>query len=291
SFVFQTGADSTSTFEVATPDASTSGDTLDVSGDINLAGSAGDGVSLDAGDFAGGGNNSLDSFSVPSDLSSADLSSGGNNDQINADVDSNGNLAGDLNGGKFNVTVTNAENDTSASPSELNLEFDVEGKKGTQVLDVNSAGAASKDSTLVLETDGSNEIKLDADQLFDDGAVQANESKEFSVTVKDQEDIGERLDGGSANNARAIIDDVDTAINNVTSELSNLGASQNRLSFKESNLETSRTNLNAAQSRIEDADFAKEQTQVAKLQVQQQSGTAQLAQANAAGQSVLSLLQ
>jgi flagellin len=51
------------------------------------------------------------------------------------------------------------------------------------------------------------------------------------------------------------------------------------------------TNLQAAQSRIQDADFAKEQTQAAKLQVQQQSGTAQLAQANAAGQSVLSLLQ
>ncbi|WP_341481457.1 flagellin [Salinibacter ruber] len=52
-----------------------------------------------------------------------------------------------------------------------------------------------------------------------------------------------------------------------------------------------RENRNVAQSRIQDADFAKEQTQAAKLQVQQQSGTAQLAQANAAGQSVLSLLQ
>ncbi|WP_263820705.1 flagellin [Salinibacter sp.] len=83
---------------------------------------------------------------------------------------------------------------------------------------------------------------------------------------------------------------VDGAIDDVTSQLSNLGATQNRLSFKQENLETSTTNLNSAQSQIEDVDFAKEQTEVAKLQVLQQSGTAQLAQANASGQSVLSLL-
>ena len=83
---------------------------------------------------------------------------------------------------------------------------------------------------------------------------------------------------------------VDGAVDDVASELSDLGATQNRLSFKQENLETSTTNLNSAKSQIEDADFAQEQTQVAKLQVLQQTGTAQLAQANAAGQSVLSLL-
>ncbi|MCS4195237.1 flagellin [Salinibacter ruber] len=88
-------------------------------------------------------------------------------------------------------------------------------------------------------------------------------------------------------NAIKVIDD---AIGTLTGELSDLGATQNRLSFKKENLETATKNLSAAQSRIEDADFAREQTQVAKLQVQQQSGTAQLAQANASGQSVLSLL-
>ncbi len=256
SFVFQTGADSTSTFEVATPDASTSGDTLDVSGDIDL-GTLSNGVSTDSGDFS-----SIDGSNVGTNGGSA--------------IDS-GDFGGDLSGGKFNVEVTN----TSSG-----LEFNVEGKEGTQEVTTFSSG-----NTIDLEDDGSNQITFDAGAQFSDGDVSANQTKEFSVTVKDQKDIGKRLDGGSANNARAIIDDVDTAINNVTSELSNLGASQNRLSFKESNLETSRTNLNAAQSRIEDADFAKEQTQVAKLQVQQQSGTAQLAQANAAGQSVLSLLQ
>jgi flagellin len=86
------------------------------------------------------------------------------------------------------------------------------------------------------------------------------------------------------------IDAVNVAIDDVASELSDLGATQNRLSFKQENLETSTKNLDSAQSQIEDADFAREQTEVAKLQVLQQTGTAQLAQANAAGQSVLSLL-
>jgi flagellin len=48
-------------------------------------------------------------------------------------------------------------------------------------------------------------------------------------------------------------------------------------------------NYEAARSRIEDADFAKEQMEIVKLQILQQTGTASLAQANAAPQSVLSL--
>jgi flagellin len=93
----------------------------------------------------------------------------------------------------------------------------------------------------------------------------------------------------SSGNVKAI-STIDNAIDTVSSELSDLGATQNRLSFKQENLETSTKNLDSAKSQIEDADFAREQTKVAKLQVLQQTGTAQLAQANAAGQSVLSLL-
>jgi flagellin len=50
-------------------------------------------------------------------------------------------------------------------------------------------------------------------------------------------------------------------------------------------------NQSAAQSRIEDTDFAVESANLAKAQVLQQAGTAMLAQANASGQSVLSLLK
>ncbi|MCS3696434.1 flagellin [Salinibacter ruber] len=100
---------------------------------------------------------------------------------------------------------------------------------------------------------------------------------------------GNTLDARSSGNVKAV-KTIDNAIDTVSSELSDIGATQNRLSFKQENLETSTKNLDSAQSQIQDADLAKEQTQVAKLQVLQQSGTAQLAQANAASQSVLSLL-
>ena len=56
------------------------------------------------------------------------------------------------------------------------------------------------------------------------------------------------------------------------------------------NLTTSMNNYEAARSRIADADFAKEQMEIVKLQILQQTGTASLAQANSAPQSVLSLV-
>ena len=49
--------------------------------------------------------------------------------------------------------------------------------------------------------------------------------------------------------------------------------------------------LGSAASQIMDADYATESANLAKAQVLQQAGTAMLAQANASGQSVLSLLK
>jgi flagellin len=58
-----------------------------------------------------------------------------------------------------------------------------------------------------------------------------------------------------------------------------------------SNMMSRSENTAAAQSRIEDTDYAVESANLAKSQVLQQAGTAMLAQANASGQSVLSLLK
>lgn len=49
-------------------------------------------------------------------------------------------------------------------------------------------------------------------------------------------------------------------------------------------------NLSAANSRIQDADFAAETAEMARTQILQQAGISILAQANASGQNVLSLL-
>ena len=86
-----------------------------------------------------------------------------------------------------------------------------------------------------------------------------------------------------------IIARADEGIQTLADEIANLGAQQNRLSIKGDNLETAKTNNEAARSQLEDLDFAKEQMNLTRLQILQQSGTAQVAQANSAPQSVLSL--
>ena len=68
------------------------------------------------------------------------------------------------------------------------------------------------------------------------------------------------------------------------------GSEQSRLSFAEDMLKVNKTNLEAANSRIIDVDVAAESTQLARFNILQQSGTAMLAQANQASQSILRLL-
>jgi flagellin len=91
--------------------------------------------------------------------------------------------------------------------------------------------------------------------------------------------------------AQLAIDQVDSALQTINSARASLGAVQNRFESVVSNLSTTSENLSSARSRIMDADFAKETANLTRTQILQQAGTAMLAQANSAPQSVLSLLQ
>jgi flagellin len=66
---------------------------------------------------------------------------------------------------------------------------------------------------------------------------------------------------------------------------------QNRLELALSVTGIYQENLTSAESRIRDVDMAEEMVQLTKNQILQQAGTAMLAQANQAPQSVLSLLR
>jgi flagellin len=90
--------------------------------------------------------------------------------------------------------------------------------------------------------------------------------------------------------AAAAVASIDAAINTVTTQRASLGAVQNRLEKTIENLNVGRENLAAAESRIRNADMAKEMTEFTRLQILQQAGTAMLAQANVAPQSVLQLI-
>ena len=83
---------------------------------------------------------------------------------------------------------------------------------------------------------------------------------------------------------------IDNAIAQVASQRADLGAIQNRMESTVSNLQITSENLNSANSRIKDADFAAETAELQRTNVLQQAGISILAQANARGQQVLSLL-
>jgi flagellin len=89
----------------------------------------------------------------------------------------------------------------------------------------------------------------------------------------------------------AAIATIDAAISAVSSSRGTLGAYQNRFEHTIANLNVAIENLAASESRIRDTDMALEMTNFTKHQILVQAGTAMLAQANAAPQSVLQLLR
>ncbi|BBB28653.1 flagellin [Neptunomonas japonica] len=99
------------------------------------------------------------------------------------------------------------------------------------------------------------------------------------------------IDISTAAGAQKAIGVIDNALETINSTRGDMGAISNRLDFTVNNLSSVAENASAARSRIEDADFAVESANLSRAQVLQQAGTAMLAQANAAPQQVLSLLQ
>ncbi len=129
----------------------------------------------------------------------------------------------------------------------------------------------------------------------------------FQVGAKETETLDVTIDNGSGGGldaaglavdaldlttgAAAAITAVDTAIDTVSDTRAALGASQNRLEHKINNLNVTVENLSASESRIRDTDMAQEMVSFTRSQILSQAGTAMLAQANQAPQSVLKLLQ
>jgi flagellin len=98
------------------------------------------------------------------------------------------------------------------------------------------------------------------------------------------------LDFTSASSAQAAISTLDTKIKNVSTARASFGAVQNRFETAVASINVSIENLSAAKSRITDVDMASEMVNYTRAQVLSQAGTAMLAQANSAPQSILKLL-
>jgi len=112
-----------------------------------------------------------------------------------------------------------------------------------------------------------------------------------NVTGLDSAGLGlTGLDLKNSTNASAAMDKLDDAIKGVSTVRATLGAYQNRFEHTINNINVAVENLSASKSAITDTDMAKEMTSFTKSQILQQAGTAMLAQANQAPQSVMKLL-
>jgi flagellin len=143
---------------------------------------------------------------------------------------------------------------------------------GIKILAGSVATAASA-VTLQVGANGSQVIG------FTIGTVSANDLGVSGIAVSSQA------------SASAAIASIDAAIGNLSTARANMGSIQNRLEQTINRLGVTAENLQAAESRIRDADMALEMISFTKNQILQQSGTAMLAQANQAPQSVLQLLK
>ncbi|PPK66470.1 flagellin [Actinokineospora auranticolor] len=103
--------------------------------------------------------------------------------------------------------------------------------------------------------------------------------------------VGTGVSLSNTTNARNAIDAVDTAIKNLSTARAQLGAYQNRFEHTINNINVQVENLSASKSAITDTDMAQEMVKFTRSQILSQAGTAMLAQANQAPQSVLQLLR
>ncbi|AFU97673.1 flagellin [Simiduia agarivorans] len=227
-------------------------------------------------------------------------------------------VSGTVNG--VSITgFTTVANDTSGSRQAFVAAINaISGQTGVTAIDTGENGSLTGGGIRLIAEDGRNiETNFtNADHAgFINGAQTFN--GEFTL-VSDKEIVIERgttaniansglkvgtygnaKDGISVANidisteagAQQAIQGLDNAIDAVNATRADLGAINNRLDFAVANLQNASENTAAARSRIQDADFAAETANLSRAQVLQQASTAILAQANAAPQQVLSLLQ
>ncbi len=98
------------------------------------------------------------------------------------------------------------------------------------------------------------------------------------------------VDLSSLDGAQSAIEAINSSLTSVNIALGEIGAAQSRLEFASANLAVTIENIAATESTIRDVDMAFEMVTFTKNQILLQAGTAMLAQANMAPQSILALL-
>jgi flagellin len=194
---------------------------------------------------------------------------------------------------EFSVEAASVSTNAAGTTADVTFEITVSG--------MTAGGSFTDTTTLTSVTElTASSSTLELGQVTSNGATLFGGNVSVSLNdVQDSIQEGDKFfvsfdenELNVANNTEAgdSLQVIDSAISEISSTVANLGDAQNRLSFKAENLETAKINNEAARSQIEDADFAFQQVQLAKQQILQQTNVSAVAQANAAPQSVLSLV-
>jgi len=165
-----------------------------------------------------------------------------------------------------------------------------------KAIDTDTLGLTGAITTAAAYTDGVlTTAQVDADGAFvPDGAVTtiaAELANDGASTPTAGTDAVISLSVLTQASASAALTKISTAIEQVAGNRAEYGALSNRLEYTVSNLMNVAEFTTQARSRIEDADFAAESARLSKAQVLQQTGTAMLAQANAASQLAIQLIR
>jgi len=193
---------------------------------------------------------------------------------------------------------TNSATDRGYLQKEVNSLLDEINRVSSQtvynnqeVLDGSQAG------TLQVGTDAGQTIAFTIDSIDTDtlgltsGAFTAATASAAATVAAASASGSNTISVLTATGAAAALTKISTAIEQVANDRAGYGALANRLEYTVSNLMNVAEFTTAARSRIEDADFAAESARLAKAQVLQQTGTAMLAQANAASQLAVQLIR
>ena len=234
-----------------------------------LAGQTADAVATDAGTVT---INGVTTAEVTFDTNAA-TTAGLVVDAINAIAGSTG-VSATLNSGKVDLSASDGRNIVGAITSSGGT-FDV--------------AAAGLNASFAATTRGTVTLTSPSDIVVGDTALGFTAATNTAATVAGSSIATATVD--SVVNSEAAIQAVDAALATINSTRATLGATQSRFDSVVASVQTTAENLSASRSRISDADFASETANLTKQQILQQSGIAMLAQANASGQSVLSLLK
>jgi flagellin len=213
----------------------------------------------------------------------------------------------------YTVAVT-----AGGSGLDITVSATIGGQQISQTLNNVATAASGQTSDINFSALG---LTLTVNATFDattsDGDIQANTATASDFQIGAQNTVDNRIgillgnvvassSGGtgdttglnlskdqllSASNAQTFLTSVDTAISTLAARRGDIGAAQNRLGYATANLSTTIENVQSAESTIRDTDMASEMTTFTKNQILLQAGTAMLAQANMAPQTLLSLFK